>query len=75
MKTLKIDHQASSPHHPESQGALERFHQSLKSMLRKYCLDTEKDWNEGVLLVLFAVREAVQEFGFSPAELMFGQSD
>ncbi|KAL7854279.1 hypothetical protein AOLI_G00211230 [Acnodon oligacanthus] len=38
-------------------------------MLRKYCLDTGKDWDEGVPLVLFAVREAVQEsLGFSPAQ-------
>ncbi|KAL0148642.1 hypothetical protein M9458_056082, partial [Cirrhinus mrigala] len=51
----------------------ERFHQTLKSMLRKYCLDTAKDWDEGVPLVLFAVRETVQEsLGFSPAELVFG---
>lgn len=68
MATLRICHQVSSPYHPESQGALERFHQSLKSMLRKYCLDTGKDWDEGVPLVPFAVREAVQEsLVFSPA--------
>ncbi len=42
-------------------------------MLRKYCLDTARDWDEGVPLVLFAVRETVQEsLGFSPAELVFG---
>ncbi len=44
-------------------------------MLRKYCRDTAKDWDEGVPLVLFAVREAVQEsLGFSPAELVFGHT-
>ncbi|KAI2660984.1 Retrovirus-related Pol polyprotein [Labeo rohita] len=60
----------------ESQGCLERFHQTLKSMLRKYCLDTAKDWDEGVPLVLFAVRETVQEsLGFSPAELVFGHQE
>ena len=32
----------SSPYHPESQGALERFHQTLKNMIRSYCFDTEK---------------------------------
>ncbi len=42
-------------------------------MLKKYCKDTAKDWDEGVPLVLFAVRETVQEsLGFSPAELVFG---
>ncbi len=44
-------------------------------MLRKYCMDTGKDWDEGTPLVLFAVREAVQDsLGFSPADLIFGHS-
>ncbi|KAI3358165.1 hypothetical protein L3Q82_003165 [Scortum barcoo] len=73
LKTLGINHVTSSPYHPESQGALERFHQTLKSMLRKYCHDSQRDWDEGVPLVLFAAHEAVQEsLGFSPAELVFG---
>ncbi len=43
LKALKISHRISSAYHPESQGALERFHQTLKAMLRKYCMDTGKD--------------------------------
>ena len=36
-------------------------------------MDFEKDWDEGVHLLLFAAREAVQEtLGFSPFELVFG---
>ena len=73
MSTLSISHIVSSAYHPESQGALERWHQTLKSMLKKYCLGTEKEWDEGVPLVLFAVRETVKEsLGFSPADLVFG---
>ena len=65
----------SSAYHPESQGALERFHSPLKNMIRTYCLDNEKDWDEGISLLLFAVRESVQEsLGFSPFELVFGHS-
>lgn len=38
-------------------------------MLSKYCFDTGKDWDEGVLFMLFAIRDAVLEStGFSPAE-------
>ncbi|XP_013856237.1 uncharacterized protein LOC106512091, partial [Austrofundulus limnaeus] len=75
LKILKIKHQASSPYHPESQGALERFHQTLKTMLRKYCLESGKEWDEGLPLLLFAVRETVQEsLGFSPADLVFGHT-
>ena len=75
MHELGITQYRSSAYHPESQGALERFHQTLKNMLRTYCFDTDKDWDEGVHLLLFAVRESVQEsLGFSPFELVFGHS-
>ena len=44
-------------------------------MMRTYCYQYEKDWDEGVHLVLFAAREAVQEsLGFSPFELVFGHT-
>ena len=75
LTTLKVHHAVSSPYHPESQGALERWHQTLKSMLRKYCLETAKSWDEGIPFVVFAAREAVQEsLGFSPAALVFGHT-
>ena len=42
----------------------------LKSMMRFYCYEQGRDWDEGVHLLLFAVREAVQDsLGFSPFEL------
>ena len=73
MYELGIRDDCSTAYHPESQGALERFHQTLKSMLKKYCFQYIKDWDEGVHYVLFAAREAVQEsLGFSPFELIFG---
>ena len=75
MHELGIKQYNSSAYHPESQGALERFHQTLKNMIRSYCFDTEKDWDEGIHLLLFAVRESVQEsLGFSPFELVFGHT-
>ena len=44
-------------------------------MIRSYCFYTEKDWDEGIDLLLFAVRESVQEsLGFSPFELVFGHT-
>ena len=75
MYELGIEQYTSSAYHPESQGALERFHQTLKNMIRAYTLEFEKDWDEGVHLLLFAAREAVQEsLGFSPFELVFGRT-
>ena len=44
-------------------------------MTRSYCFDTEKDWDEGIHLLVFAVRESVQEsLGFSPFKLVFGHT-
>ena len=75
LDRLKIQHRMSTSYHPESQGALERFHQTLKTMLKTYCNDHQKDWDKGVPFVLFAAREAVQEsLGFSPFELVFGHT-
>lgn len=75
MYQLGIDQHLASAYHPESQGALERFHQTLKNMIRTYCLEFQNDWDEGVHLLLFAAREAVQEtLGFSPFELVFGHT-
>ena len=48
MYELGIKQYKSSAYHSESQGALERFHQTLKNMVRSYCFDTEKDWDEGI---------------------------
>ncbi len=58
LKALKVSHVISSAYHQESQGALE--HHTLKYALRKYCLKTENEWDDGVPLVLFALREARQ---------------
>ena len=44
-------------------------------MIRSYCFDTEKDWDEGIRLLHFAVRESLQKsLGFSPFELVFGHT-
>ena len=75
MHELGITQYKSSAYHPQSQGALERWHQTLKTMMRIYCFQTEKDWDEGIHLLLFAARESVQEsLGFSPFELVFGHT-
>jgi transposase InsO family protein len=72
---LGIRQVKSSAYHPQSQGAVERFHQTLKSMIKSYCSDTCKEWDDGIPLLLFAAREAVQDsLGFSPFELIFGHT-
>lgn len=73
LTELGVKHVRSSAYHPESQGALERYHQTLKNMIRKYCLENTKDWDRGLPFLLFATREVPQEsLGFSPNQLVFG---
>ena len=61
MYQLGVKQYKSSAYHPQSQGTLERFHQTLKNMLRTYCIENNRDWDQGVHLLLFAARESVQE--------------
>jgi hypothetical protein len=43
--------------------------------MKTFCLDSHTDWDNGVRMLLFAVRETFQEsLGFSPFELIFGHS-
>jgi len=73
MKKFGITHNRSSPYHPESQGALEKFHLVMKNMMKKFCDEYEKDWDVGIHMLIFAARDSVQEsLGFSPFELVFG---
>jgi len=75
MHQLGITQCKSSAYHPQFQGAIERFHQTLKTMMRTCCLDCDNNWDKGVHLLLFAVRESIQDsLGFSPFELVFGHS-
>ena len=75
MYELGIKQLTSSACHLESQGALERFHQTLNSMIHSYCLDTDKAWDECIHLLLFTIHESVQEsLGFSPFKLVFGHT-
>lgn len=73
LKVLGVKHNQSTPYHAQSQGALERFHQTLKSLLRAFCVELDRDWEEGLPWLMLAAREAVQDStGFSPNDLVFG---
>ena len=42
-------------------------------MLRAYCVDNKKNWDEYIPFLMFAVCDTVQEtLGFTPFELVFG---
>ena len=40
---------------------MEIFHQTLNNMMKTFCLDSHKNWDDGVNILLFATREAFHE--------------
>ena len=64
----------TTPYHPQTDGLVERFNQTLKNMLRKFVAENAKDWDRWLPYLLFAYREVPQaSTGFSPFELLFGR--
>lgn len=75
LQQLQIKHNQASAYHPQSHGALECFHQTLKSLLRAYCTEIDHDQEEGLPWLFLAAREVVQvSTGFSPNDLVFVHS-
>ncbi len=69
---LGIKRVRTTPYHPQTDGLVERFNQTLKSMLNKFVSETGKDWDKWLPYLLFAYREVPQaSTGFSPFELLF----
>ena len=70
---LSIRGITTTPYHPQTDGLVERFNGTLKSMIRKFVDEDPRGWDEMLPYLLFAYREVPQEStGFSPFELMYG---
>ncbi|KAL5496902.1 hypothetical protein EMCRGX_G013275 [Ephydatia muelleri] len=64
----------TTPYHPQTDGLVERFNQTLKAMLRRTVNQEGKDWDRLIPYLLFAYREVPQaSTGFSPFELLYGR--
>ncbi len=67
LKQLNFKHNQAPACHAENQGALEQFHQTLKSFMCAYCIEMDGEWEEGLLL-LAGCQESI---GFRPNDLVF----
>ena len=72
-KAFSIQKVQTSPYHPQSDGALERWHACLKGMIKRANLKV-KQWDLWLRYLLFAYRDAPHcVTGFSPFILMYGR--
>lgn len=63
---LKVKQLRTSVYHPQTDGLVERFNQTLKQMLRLVAVDG-RDWDLMLPYVLFGIREVPQaSTGFTP---------
>ncbi|GFX55012.1 retrovirus-related Pol polyprotein from transposon 412 [Trichonephila clavipes] len=64
----------SSVYHPQS-NPVERFHRTLKRILRVICIESSPEWEKQLPAALFALRTITYEStGFTPAELVHGKN-
>ncbi len=71
---LGIKSICTSVYHPQTDGLVERFNRTLKTMIQKFVHEDAKNWDKWLEPLLFAVREVPQaSTGFSPFELLYGR--
>ena len=73
-KLLGFDRLKTSPYHPQTNGAIERWHSCLKGMLCKMN-DRKADWDRLIKYCLLAYRATPHAAtGFSPFEMIPGRN-
>ncbi len=71
---LKVKQLRTTVYHPQTDGLIERFNQTLKQMLRRVAAEDRRDWDQILPYVLFGIREVPQaSTGFTQFELLFGR--
>ena len=72
-KFIKIKQLWSTPYHPQTQGALEGSHSTLKEYLKSYVNEKQDNWPRYVYTAMLAYNTAIHSTtNFAPFELMFG---
>ena len=74
FRLLSVDHLTAFAYHAQTNGLVERFNGTLKTMLRKMASEKSKDLDRYVSALRFAYREMPNEStGFLPFELFCGR--
>ena len=74
MKWMEIDKLRTTAYQPSTNGAVERFHRTLNTMLGKVVKESQRDWDDRLPAVMAAYRASLHEAtGFSPNRLFLGR--
>ncbi|XP_025089562.1 uncharacterized protein LOC112561350 [Pomacea canaliculata] len=74
LKLLAIQPLYTTPYHAQTNGKVERFHGTLKPMLRRVISRHPRQWHRYIPAILFACRQTIKATtGFSPFELIYGR--
>ncbi|GFU11011.1 retrovirus-related Pol polyprotein from transposon 412 [Trichonephila clavipes] len=74
LSVMGVSPRFSTPGHPESMGAVERWNRTLKDMLSKNVQEHGSDWDLHLPFLLFAYREIPHSTtGMSPFQLVYGR--
>ena len=72
FKRFKAEHRISTAYHPQTNGLVERFNQTLQRSLVKVANKDQNDWDEYIDGILFAYRTAIQKStNRTPFEVMY----
>lgn len=70
---LKIKHVKTAPYHPQSNGAIERYHRTLGQYIRAYTQKEKSAWHKYLRYFIFSYNNTVHSStGFTPHMLVFG---
>ena len=74
FKLTNVHHNISSAYHPQTNGLIERYNQTLQRSLIKLVNAEQDNWDNFLDGVLFAYRTAIHKSsGLTPFEVMYGR--
>lgn len=73
MKLLRIKHTRTTPYHPQSNGAIERYHRTLGQYVRAYAEKEKENWHKYTAFFTFSYNNTIHSStGYAPHTLVFG---
>eukprot|EP01088_Endostelium_zonatum_P003701 TRINITY_DN1489_c0_g1_i1.p1 TRINITY_DN1489_c0_g1~~TRINITY_DN1489_c0_g1_i1.p1 ORF type:complete len:1387 (-),score=354.22 TRINITY_DN1489_c0_g1_i1:3213-7373(-) len=72
-KLLKTKHRTTTAYHPQTNGVIEKFHESLVGAIKFLCASNEENWDEYIDVSLFIFRTTNNKtIGKTPFEALYG---